>query len=127
MKISKSKIASTNFCIPFFCKSKMTENHNNRSYTIQKFINTEHLQELGQLFRTALGRNGNFKMFETSVGHVTITRFSGRMVPFLMKIISDPCAEAILHVLKSHLEQYWDFGLSLGSLCCDLTLTDRFW
>ena len=102
----------------------MTEN---KSFIIQKFINKEHLQELGHLFRTALGRNGNFKMFETSVGTVMLTRFSGRMVPYLMKIISDPCAEAILHVLKSHLEQHWDFGLSLGSLCCDLTLADRFW
>ena len=53
--------------------------------------------------------------------------------PFIQKAtsllteITDPCAEAILYLIKSHLLKSLDFGLSLGSLTCDLILSsDNF-
>merc|ERR1712079_654742 len=63
--------------------------------------------------------------FVTSAGQVRVTNVSGRIVASLLTEINDPCAEAILHLIKSHLSKSLDFGLSLGSLTCDLLLSNE--
>ena len=90
--------------------------------SVQPFVVKDNLKDLGDFFRSSLGRNGNFKMFVSTVGQVIVSRISPRIVSFLIKNISDSCSEAILHIVKSHVEQNLEFGLTLGSLCCDLTL-----
>ena len=93
-----------------------------KPYSVQPFITKENLQELGAMLRSAIGKKGTSKMFVTSAGQIIVSRLSSRLVSYLMKYISDPCAEAILYAMKAHLDQKLDFGLSLGSLCIDLTL-----
>ena len=94
-------------------------------YSVQPFLNLDNIHHLAEFFRSCLGPKGSYKMFVTSAGQVRVTRLSSRIVASILSEIKDPCAEAILHLMKSHLSKSLDFGLSLGSLTCDLILSNN--
>lgn len=91
-------------------------------FSVLPFCNFDNLRDLKQFFDASIGPKGSCKMFVTSAGQVRVTNTSQRLVQSLHSELKDSCAEAILHLIKSHLSRNYDFGLSLGSLTCDLML-----
>jgi hypothetical protein len=94
-------------------------------FKVTPFLNVDNLHELRNFFLTSMGPNGSYKMIVTSGGQVRVTSTSVRITRSLLSEITDPCAEAILHLIQAHLYRGHDFGLSLGALTCDLVITSR--
>ena len=92
------------------------------NYQVQPFVNFENLQELSEFFRKSIGPNGNYKFFTTSAGQTRLCKSSYGLVTSMISETKDPCAETVLHLVKSHIGRNLDFGLTLGSITCDLIL-----
>ena len=69
-------------------------------YSIQPFLNLDNIPHLAEFFRKSLGPKGSYKMFVTSAGQVRVSKLSSRIVASILTEIKDPCAEAILHLIK---------------------------
>ena len=95
------------------------------NYQVQPFVNHENLQELSEFFQKSIGPKGTYKFFTTSAGQTRVCKSSYGLVTSLISEMVDPCAETVLHLVKSHLGQNLDFGLILGSLTCDLILQSQ--
>ena len=92
------------------------------SYAVQKFANFDNLLELRTFFHKSIGPKGTYKFITTSGGQVRYCKSSHGLVSSILSEIQDPCVETVLHLVKSHISHQLDFGLSLGSLTCDLML-----
>ena len=95
------------------------------NYQVQPFVNQENLQELSEFFRKSIGPKGTYKFFITSAGQTRVCKSSYGLVTSMISEMVDPCAETVLHLVKSHIGQNLDFGLILGSLTCDLILHNQ--
>ena len=68
-------------------------------------------------------RSGRLKMFVTSASQVRVTSTSDRIVASISTdILIDPFAEAVGHLVKGHLANFGDFGLTVGAMTCDFVL-----
>lgn len=74
-------------------------------YYVQPFLNVDNIRALGEFFRSALGPRGGLTLFVTSAGQMRVTSISQRLVASIQTEIQDPCAEAVLHLVKNHLER----------------------
>ena len=92
------------------------------SYKVQKFANFDNLQELRTFLQKCIGPKGSYKFITTSGSQVRYCKSSHGLVSSILSEVQDPCVETILHLVKSHISHQLDFGLSLGSLTCDLIL-----
>ena len=84
------------------------------------FLNTYHLRAFRDHLRTSLGPKGCLKVFVSSVGQLTVTQTSERMLRSLE--VTDPCVEAVMIATRGVLERYGDGGLYFATLVSDLVL-----